>query len=119
VEGGRTDASTTTGTRIADRLDWVAVAQAARELLEKLPLAYWPGLALQLHFLSEVSAASVGLVSTPPERPCENTVDRDAPLSELDSDATDFLDRPADQERRLNDRRGNVFLGPTAAALAR
>ena len=49
-------------------------------------------LALQLHFLSEVSAASVGLVSTPPERPCENTVDRDAPLSELDGDATDFLD---------------------------
>jgi hypothetical protein len=45
-----------------------------------------------LHFLSEVSAASVGLVSTPPERPCENTVDRDAPLSELDGDATDFLD---------------------------
>jgi hypothetical protein len=50
------------------------------------------GLALQLHFLSEVSAASVGLVSTPPERPCENTVDRDAPLSELDGDAADFLD---------------------------
>jgi hypothetical protein len=49
-------------------------------------------LALQLHFLSEVSAASVGLVSTPPERPCENTVDRDAPLSELDGDAADFLD---------------------------
>jgi hypothetical protein len=49
-------------------------------------------LALQLHFSSEVSAASVGLVSSPPERPCENTVDRDAPLSELDGDATDFLD---------------------------
>ena len=58
-------------------------------------------LALQLHLSSEVSAASVGLVSSPPERPCENTVDRDAPLSELDSDATDFLDRPADQERCL------------------
>ena len=53
-------------------------------------------LALQLHVSSEVSAASVGLVSSPPERPCENTVDRDAPLSELDSDATDFLDRPAE-----------------------
>ena len=49
-------------------------------------------LALQLHFSSEVSAASVGLVSSPPERPCENMVDRDAPLSELDGDATDFLD---------------------------
>jgi len=45
-----------------------------------------------LHFLSEVSAASVSLVSTPPERPCENTVDRDARLSELDGDAADFLD---------------------------
>jgi hypothetical protein len=69
------------------------------------------GLALQLHFLFEVSAASVGLVSSPPERPCENTVDRDAPLSELDSDATDFLDRPADQECR----RGGVFLGAGSA----
>jgi peptidoglycan/LPS O-acetylase OafA/YrhL len=49
-------------------------------------------LALQLQCSSEVSAASVGLVSSPPERPCENTVDRDAPLSEFDSDATDFLD---------------------------
>src|SRR4029077_15480859 len=39
-------------------------------------------LALQLHFSSEVSSASVGLVSSPPERPCENTVDRNAPLSE-------------------------------------
>jgi hypothetical protein len=66
-------------------------------------------LALQLQFSFEVSAASVGLVSSPPERPCENTVDRDAPLSELDSDATDFLDRPADQERGFVRRRG-VFL---------
>jgi hypothetical protein len=66
-------------------------------------------LALQLHCSSEVSAASIGLVSSPPERPCENVVDRDAPLSELDSDAADFLDRPADQERCLVRRRG-VFL---------
>ena len=67
-------------------------------------------LALQLHFLSAVSASGVGLVSSPPERPCENTVDRDAPLSELDSDATDFLDRPADQERRFERGRDDVFL---------
>jgi hypothetical protein len=77
-----------------------------------------PGLALQLHFSSEVSAASVGLVSSSPERPCENMVDRDAPLSELDNDATDFLDRPADQERRLGCRRGGVFLS-AGSALAR
>src|SRR6516225_6855992 len=74
-------------------------------------------LALQLHCSSEVSAASVGLVSSPPERPCENVVDRDAPLSELDSDAADFLDRPADQERCLVRRRG-VFLS-AGSALAR
>src|ERR1700747_3395962 len=70
------------------------------------------------HFSFEVSAACVGLVSSPPERPCENTVDRDAPLSELDSDATDFLDRPADQERCLVGRRGDVFLS-AGSALAR
>jgi hypothetical protein len=69
------------------------------------------------HLSSEVSTASVGLVSSPPERPCENTVDRDAPLSELDSDATDFLDRPADQERCLV-RRRRVFLS-AGSALAR
>ncbi len=75
------------------------------------------GLALQLHFSSKLSAASVGLMSSSPERPCENTVDRDAPLSELDSDATDFLDRPADQERCL-ERRRRVFLS-AGSALAR
>src|SRR6476659_9500181 len=74
--------------------------------------------ALQLHFPFEVSAACVGLVNSPPERPCENTVDRDAPSSELDSDATDFLDRPADQERCLVCRRGGVFLS-AGSALAR
>src|SRR6201998_4641036 len=75
-------------------------------------------LALQLQFAFEVSAASVGLVGSPPERPCENAVDRDAPLSELDSDATDFLNRPADQERCLARRRGGVFLS-AGSALAR
>src|SRR5206468_12794389 len=75
-------------------------------------------LTLQLHFPFEVRAARVGLVNSPPERPCENAVDRDAPLSELDSDATDFLDRPADHERRLVGRRGGVFLS-VGSALAR
>ena len=82
-----------------------------------VPTPGLPTLALQLPFSSEVSAAGVGLVSSPPERPCENTVDRDTPLSELDRDATDFLDRPADQERGLVGRRG-VFLG-AGSALAR
>src|SRR6516162_1976145 len=82
-----------------------------------VPTPGLPTLALQLPFSSEVSAAGVGLVSSPPERPCENTVDRDTPLSELDRDATDFLDRPADQERGLVGRR-DVFLS-AGSALAR
>jgi hypothetical protein len=32
-------------------------------------------------------------------------------LSELDSDAADFLDRPADQERCFGRDHGRVFLG--------
>ena len=75
-------------------------------------------LALQLHFPFEVSATSVGLVGSPPERPCEDAVDRDAPLSELDSDAPDFLNRPTNQERCLVRRRGGVFLS-AGSALAR
>ena len=76
-------------------------------------------LALQLHFSLEVRSLCFGLVSASPERPCDNASGLDAALHELEGDTTDFLDRPADQERRLIDRRGNVFLGPTAAALAR
>jgi hypothetical protein len=76
-------------------------------------------LALQLHFSLEVRSLCFGLVSASPERPCDDASGLDAALRELEGDTTDFLDRPADQERRLIDRRGNVFLGPTAAALAR
>ena len=76
-------------------------------------------LALQLHFLLEVRSLCFGLVSASPERPCDDASGLDAALRELEGDTTDFLDRPADQERRLIDRHGNVFLGPTAAALAR
>jgi hypothetical protein len=35
----------------------------------------------------------------------------DAALGELDGDAVDFLDRPADQECLIVARRGIVFLG--------
>ena len=92
-------------------------ASKAGAAIEDISIFFLPRdlLALQLHFPLEVSAASVGLVGSPPERPCENAVDRDAPLSELDSDATDFLDRPADHERRLVCRRGGVFLGADSA----
>ena len=33
----------------------------------------------------------------------------DSPLGELDGDAADLLDRPADQDRRFFARRGGVF----------
>ena len=76
-------------------------------------------LTLQLHFVLEVRSLCFGLMSASPERPCDDASGLDAPLRELEGDATDFLDRPADQERRLIDRRCNVFLGHTTAALAR
>jgi hypothetical protein len=76
-------------------------------------------LTLQLQFSLEVRSLCFGLVSASPERPCDDASGLDAALRELEGDTTDFLDRPADQERRLIDRRGNVFLGPTTAALAR
>src|SRR6476619_7553456 len=78
--------------RPGNRSLWFVTAERAREGSSHNEDELASMLALQLHFLSEVSAASVGLVSSPPERPCENTVDRDAPLSELDGDAADFLD---------------------------
>jgi hypothetical protein len=76
-------------------------------------------LTLQLQFSLEVRSLRFGLVSASPERPCDDASGLDAALRELEGDTTDFLDRPADQERRLIDRRGNVFLGLTTAALAR
>jgi hypothetical protein len=45
-----------------------------------------------LLFSFEVSAARFGLVSSAPERPCEDVRGLDAPLCELDGDAADFLD---------------------------
>jgi len=114
----RLDAVLPDGRAAARRVDEPASGRAPGGMALRDWQTGWQGsLALQLHFSFEVSAACVGLVSSPPERPCENTVDRDAPLSELDSDATDFLDRPADQERCL-ERRRRVFLS-AGSALAR
>ena len=72
-------------------------------------------LALQLRFPFEVCAARFGLVGAPPERPCDDMGGLDAPLGELDGDAADFLDRPADQEYLVR-RRRSVFLGATTFA---
>ena len=67
-------------------------------------------LALQLRFLFEMSAACFGLMGAAPERPCDDVGRLDPPLCELHGDATDFLDRPADEERGLGGGRGSVFL---------
>ena len=67
-------------------------------------------LALQLQFLPEMSFARIGLMGSAPRRPCEDIGVRDAPLSELRGDTADFLDRPADQERRFGRDRSFVFL---------
>ena len=77
-------------------------------------------LALQLRFACEVctlemGTTSIGLVGAPPQRPCDDVSGLDAPVGELDGDAADFLDRPADQARRLGGG-GGVFLGGTALA---
>jgi hypothetical protein len=71
-------------------------------------------LALQLRFPFEVCVARFGLVGAPPERPRDDMGGLDAPLGELDGDAADFLDRPADQECLVR-RRRSVFLGATFA----
>jgi hypothetical protein len=73
-------------------------------------------LALQLHFFLEVSAACLGLVSASPERPGDDVGGLDALLRELDRDTTDFLNRPADQERRLLGGYGGAFLSGAASA---
>ena len=48
-------------------------------------------LALQLHFVHEVRSLCFGLMSASPERPCDDASGLDAPLRELEGDATDFL----------------------------
>ena len=67
-------------------------------------------LALQLQFSPEMSFARIGLMGSAPRRPCEDTGVRDAPLGKLRGDTADFLDRPADQERRFGRDRSFVFL---------
>jgi hypothetical protein len=58
-------------------------------------------LALQLRFCFEMGATRFCLVGASPDRPRDDMGGSDAPLRELDRNTTDFLDRPADQERRL------------------
>jgi hypothetical protein len=63
-----------------------------------------------------MGTTSFGLVGAPPQRPCDDVSGLDAPVGELDGNAADFLDRPADQTRRFCERGGSVFLSGTALA---
>jgi hypothetical protein len=49
-------------------------------------------LTLQLPFCFEVRALSDRLVSSTPERPCDDMCGLDSPSSKSDGDAADFLD---------------------------
>ena len=57
-----------------------------------------------------MSPSGDSLVCPSPKRPREGVAGWDAALGELDRDAADFLDRPADQERRVARVRDGVFL---------
>src|ERR1019366_5706574 len=66
-----------------------------------------------------MGAARFGLMGSSPERPCDDVRGLDAPLCKLDDDAADFLDRPADQERRFVRRRSIIFFGVVLFARCR
>jgi hypothetical protein len=55
------------------------------------------GLALQLQVPFDVSFSSEGLMGASPDRPCNDVSGLDPFLRKTSGDATDFLDRPADQ----------------------
>ena len=71
-------------------------------------------LALQLSFSFDVCAPCLGLVGASPQRPGDDMSGPDTPLCELLRDTSDFLDRPANQDRLVVRRRGGVFLGSEA-----
>jgi hypothetical protein len=56
-------------------------------------------LALQLQILFDVSFSRDGLMCASPNGPCNDVSGVDPTLGKADSDAPDFLDRPADQWR--------------------
>jgi hypothetical protein len=56
-------------------------------------------LALQLHIPFDMSFSSAGLMCASPDGPCNDVGGIDPSLGKADGDATDFLDRPADQWR--------------------
>ena len=68
-------------------------------------------LALQLRFLFEMRFLCCGLMSAPPERPCDDIGGLNAFSRETLSYAADFLDRPTDEIGCLGVALDLVFLG--------
>jgi hypothetical protein len=64
---------------------------------EALPLENSPTLALQLQFAVDVSLSCCGLVSAAPDGPCNDVSRANAALGQTHCDASDLLNRPADQ----------------------
>jgi len=94
----------------------VSISPDAPSASEIVAGALQERLALQLHFSFEMNGACFGLMGAPPQLPGDDMSGLDSPLGELDGDAADFLDRPADQARRFVGSSGGVFLGGTALA---
>jgi len=91
-------------------VDDIRVPQRIELARERMLLCrLYLGLTLQLQFSPEMSFARIGLMGSAPRRPCEDIGVRDAPLGKLRGDTADFLDRPADQERRFGRDRSFVF----------
>ena len=87
------------------RSSWTAgcATSAALEIPKRL--------ALQLRSAFQVRALCGGLVGASPERPGDDVSGADAPLGEAGGDASDFLDRPADEGGRSRGSRGALFGG--------
>jgi hypothetical protein len=58
---------------------------------------WWGPLALQLQFAFDVSLSCCGLVSASPDGPRDDVSGANAPLGQPHCDASDLLNRPADQ----------------------
>ena len=70
-----------------------------------------PALALQLWFLFDMRFLCCGLMSPPPERPCDDVGGLNSFLRETLGYAADFLDRPTDEVGCLGVALDLVFLG--------
>ena len=76
-------------TRVSEFIRWL---RKPSSFAARLAIALMLILALQLSSFLEVRALSGGLVSSAPERPCNDICGLDSLSSEFDGDAADFLD---------------------------